>query len=266
MHPIIHLPFNFPVYSYNAFFLLGVYVGVFVFYLEVKRRKWDIENLMFAMSGCFVGATAGSLLFNTLLFGSDDTLKKIFDFDISGMSVLGGILGGFIGVEIFKIIIGHKESTVDAFAVAIPICHLIGRIGCLLGGCCYGSYTTLPWAIQYPQDSFPYIIHKHSNLISADALASLPVHPIPIYEIFFNTLLFTTILKLKDRFKTSGALFRFYIISYCTFRFFEEFLRADTGTAIFLNLKVVQFNLLISILLIVVWFYRNEYKKTENSS
>ena len=116
-----------------------MYVGVFVFYLEVKRRKWDIENLMFAMSGCFIGATAGSLLFNTLLFGSDDTLKKIFDFDISGMSVLGGILGGFIGVEFFKIIIGHKKSTGDAFAVAIPIGHLIGRIGCLLGGCCTKS-------------------------------------------------------------------------------------------------------------------------------
>ena len=148
MHPILNLPFNFSVYSYNLFFLLGVYVGVFIFYFEVKRRKWDIENLMFAMSGCFVGSTVGSLLFNTFIFGSDDTLKKIFDFDISGMSVLGGILGGFIGVEIFKLIIGHRESTGDAFAVAIPIGHLVGRIGCLLGGCCYGSQTNFPWAIQ----------------------------------------------------------------------------------------------------------------------
>ena len=265
MQPVLSLPFDISVYSYNLFFVLGIYVGVIVFYLEVKRKKWDIENLMFAMSGCFLGATLGALLFNSILFGSDDTLKKIFEFDVLGMSVLGGILGGFIGVEVFKKIIGHKESTGDAFAIAIPIGHLIGRIGCLLAGCCYGAHTSVPWAIQYPQASFPYLIHKHSNLISEDAITSLPVHPIPIYEIIFNILLFILILKIRDKFKTNGALFRFYIFSYCTFRFFEEFLRADTGPSIIFNLKLIQINLLVSVGLILYWFYKYEFNKTKSS-
>ena len=102
MHPIINFPFGLSVYSYNLFFILGIYIGVIIFYLEVKRKKWDVENLMFAMSGCFIGSMIGALFFNTILFGTDDTLKKIFEFNVLGMSVLGGILGGFIGVEIFK--------------------------------------------------------------------------------------------------------------------------------------------------------------------
>ena len=203
MQPIINLPFGLSVYSYNLFFVLGIYIGIIIFYFEVKRKKWDIENLMFAMSGCFVGSMIGALLFNTVLFGTDDTLKKIFEFNVLGMSVLGGILGGFIGVEIFKKIIGYKESTGDAFAIAIPIGHSIGRIGCLLTGCCYGTHTALPWGIQYPENSFPYLIHKHSNLIPDNAIASLAVHPIPIYEIISGAALaFASILLIIPGFAT----------------------------------------------------------------
>jgi len=259
MQPIINLPFDLSAYSYNLFFVLGIYIGIIIFYLEVKRKKWDIENLMFVMSGCFIGSMIGALLFNTILFGTDNTLKKIFEFNVLGMSVLGGILGGFIGVEIFKKIIGYKESTGDAFAIAIPIGHSIGRIGCLLTGCCYGTHTALPWGIQYPENSFPYLLHRHGNLIPDSAVASLSVHPIPIYEIVFNILLFIVMIKIRDHFKTNGGLFRFYILSYCMFRFFEEFLRADTGASIFFNLKLIQINLLISIVWILYWFKKNQF-------
>ena len=266
MQPIINLPLGLSAYSYNLFFIMGIYVGIIVFYFEVKRKKWDIENLMFAMSGCFIGSMIGALFFNTILFGADDSLKKIFEFDVLGMSVLGGFLGGFIGVELFKKIIGHKESTGDAFAIAIPIGHSIGRIGCLLAGCCYGSHTTLPWGIQYPENSFPYLLHKHGNLIPDNAIASLAVHPIPVYEIIFNILLFIVMFKIRDNFKTNGALFRFYILSYCSFRFFEEFLRADTGAALILNLKLIQINLIISVGLILYWFYKHEINSTKSHS
>ena len=138
MSPLINLPLGITISSYNLFFMIGIYVGIIIFYLEVKRKKWDIENLMFSMSGCFLGSMIGASLFNTILFGQNNTLQKITELDISGMSVLGGVLGGFIGVEIFKKIVGHKESTGDAFAIAIPIGHAIGRIGCFLSGCCFG--------------------------------------------------------------------------------------------------------------------------------
>ena len=176
------------------------------------------------------------------------------------MSVIGGIIGGFIGVEIFKKIVGHEESTGDAFAIAIPIGHAIGRIGCFLSGCCFGQVCDLPWAISYPKDSIPFLVHKHANLLSDNSMASIPIHPIPIYEIIFNIILFLILIKIRNNFRVNGALFRFYIFSYCLFRFFEEFLRADTGDAVFLGLKVIQLNLIISIILIAYWFNKNEFK------
>ena len=261
MSPFINLPLGITISSYNLFFMIGIYVGIIIFYLEVKRKKWDIENLMFSMSGCFLGSMIGASLFNTILFGQNNTLQKITELDISGMSVLGGVLGGFIGVEIFKKIVGHKESTGDAFAIAIPIGHAIGRIGCFLSGCCFGKVSNLPWAVSYPENSIPFLVHKHANFLSDNARLSLAIHPIAIYEIIFNIILFIILIKLRDYFKVNGAVFRFYIFAYCLFRFFEEFLRADTGDSIFLGLKLIQINLLISILLIAYWFNKNEFKK-----
>jgi len=261
MIPYINLPFELTISSYNFFFMAGIYIGVIIFYLEVKRKKWDIENLMFSMSGCFLGAMIGAIFFNTILFGSSNTIEKIGTLNIEGMSVLGGILGGFIGVEIFKKIVGHKDSTGDAFAIAIPIGHAIGRIGCFLSGCCFGKVCDLPWAATYPLNSIPFLIHKNANLLSETATTSLAIHPIPIYEIIFNVILFIILIKIRDYFTVNGALFRFYIFSYCVFRFFEEFLRADTGDSFFLGLKIIQINLIISIGLIVYWFRKNEFRE-----
>ena len=260
MNPYIELPFGIIINSYNLFFLIGIYAGIIVFYYEVKRKKWDIENLMFSLSGCFIGSITGAIFLNTVLFGKDKTLSTITDVNIEGMSVLGGILGGFIGVEIFKKIAGHNESTGDAFAIAIPIGHSIGRIGCLLAGCCFGTYSNLPWAISYPVESIPYIVHQHIGYIDSNSLASLSVHPIPIYEIIFNLLILLTLIKMRDKFKTNGSVFRLYLLSYCTFRFFEEFLRADTGAVILLSLKPIQINLIISIIWITYWLFKNEVK------
>lgn len=260
MNPYIEFPFGIIINSYNLFFLIGIYAGVIIFYYEVKRKKWDIENLMFSLSGCFVGSIVGAIFLNTILFGKDYTLNTITSMNIEGMSVLGGILGGFIGVEIFKKIVGHKESTGDAFAIAIPIGHSIGRIGCLLAGCCFGVHSNLPWAISYPMDSIPYMIHQHMGLINNNSTLSLSVHPIPIYEIIFNLLLLILLLKIRDKFKTNGSTFRFYLLGYCVFRFFEEFLRADTGIVILLNLKPIQINLIISIIWITYWLFKNEFK------
>jgi phosphatidylglycerol:prolipoprotein diacylglycerol transferase len=32
----------------------------------------------------------------------------------------------------------------------------LGRIGCLLNGCCYGGVSQQPWAVTFPQGSLPY--------------------------------------------------------------------------------------------------------------
>ena len=96
--------------------------------------------------------------------------------DFTRKTVIGGITGGFIGVELTKKKIGYPHSTGDAFALAITLGHAIGRIGCFLVGDCEGATCNLPWAITFPVDS--YIVG--------------PVHPTQLYECFlyYNTIIY----------------------------------------------------------------------------
>ena len=81
-----------------------------------------MENMMTIAASCMLGAVLGMSLLSLIIFGRSDVLSQIAKMDFSGMSVLGGISGGFLGVEISKKIIGYSQPTGDAFAVAIPIC------------------------------------------------------------------------------------------------------------------------------------------------
>ncbi len=62
---------------------------------------------------------------------------------LAGRTILGGLLGGYLGVELGKSWVGHTRSTGDAFAVIVPVSLCVGRVGCTLRGCCSGSI--LPW-------------------------------------------------------------------------------------------------------------------------
>ena len=71
---------------------------------------------------------------------------------LQGQSIVGGLLGGLIGVEIAKHLVGVKESTGDRFVVPILIGLIIGRIGCFIAGLqddTYGIATSLPWGVDF---------------------------------------------------------------------------------------------------------------------
>ena len=260
MYPILYNSETLIIESYSFFFMLAMIVGFVVFYIDFKSRNWDVERMMMVLSGCVIGMVVGSTLFNLFLFDTYELIDKIRNLNFDGMSVIGGISGGFIGVEIIKKIIGHKEPTGDAFALAIPLGHIIGRLGCLLGGCCYGTICNFPWGVSYPKNSLAFMHHVHDGFIAYESAFSLPVHPTPIYEILFNIIIFLILFKLRTKIHTVGALFRFYIVFYATFRFFEEFVRADTGATLLYGLKFVQFNLLCVIIYFAYWIYKNEFK------
>ena len=95
-----------------------------------------------------------------------DHIKTIFELEKCYITSEKGISGGCIGVEIIKKIIGHKEPTGDAFALAIPLGHIIGRLGCLLGGCCYGTICNFPWGVSYPKNSLAFMHHVHDGFIA----------------------------------------------------------------------------------------------------
>ena len=40
-------------------------------------------------------------------------------------------------------------TTTDVFAPGIALGHVVGRLGCLMAGCCFGRPTSVPWAITF---------------------------------------------------------------------------------------------------------------------
>jgi prolipoprotein diacylglyceryltransferase len=71
---------------------------------------------------------------------------------LAGKSILGGFLGGTLGVEIGKRLIGWHAPTGDAWVPALAAGLIVGRVGCQLSGTwdqTYGTPTALPWAWDY---------------------------------------------------------------------------------------------------------------------
>lgn len=134
----------------------------------------------------------------------------------------GGLVfhGGFVGATLagFAWCAWRRWpawTMADLMAPSLAVGHAIGRIGCLLNGCCYGRRCDLPWAWRYP--------NSHDTL-------GAPVHPTQIYE----ALLCVGLAVLLDRWfrqrRFDGQIFAVYLIAYGALRSVVELFRGDYPT------------------------------------
>lgn len=206
---ILHLG-SLQIQGYALFVALGFVAALRVRRAEMIRLGW--HNLpgyrwlgVGGLLGAMVGAKLGMILFDN--GGEMQTLlDRLLDFDLTGKTVVGGLGGGYIGVEITKKIVGIRQSTGDSWAVALPLGQGLGRIGCFLHGCCGGKACDLPWAV---------------------AVNGQLRHPTQLYEATLDLLLALLLWQQRKRPWPLGTLFRLYLASYAIIRFFLEFLRAD---------------------------------------
>ena len=71
---------------------------------------------------------------------------------LGGKTIVGGLLGGLVGVELAKLGIGERRSTGDLFALPLCLGIALGRVGCFLAGLAdhtYGVPTALPWGVDF---------------------------------------------------------------------------------------------------------------------
>jgi prolipoprotein diacylglyceryltransferase len=123
----------------------------------------------------------------------------------SGRSIAGALLFGFLGAEAAKPLLRYDIPPNDRFAIILPFSIGLGRIGCLIVGCCRGLPYDGRWAITY-----------------ADGI---PRHPAPVYEMVFHWAMGFLLIALWRRQVLFGRLFALYLASYGVFRFFTEYLR-----------------------------------------
>jgi prolipoprotein diacylglyceryltransferase len=189
-----------------------------------------------------VAAFCGAMIGARLPFWLESGLSQSNWYWLSdGKTILGGILGAYIVVEIVKEFRGIRISTGDSFALPAAVMIGIARLSCFTSGCCYGRITTLPWGIRFS---------------SANDPAGVIRHPTQLYEALFHGLAAVAILLAERNNWLKGNRLKAYLIAYLTYRFLSEWLRPEPKW--FLELTAYQWaSLLMILLLLIQWTLHN---------
>jgi phosphatidylglycerol:prolipoprotein diacylglycerol transferase len=181
----------------------GILLSLWFWSRYAPRRRGMGAVYFFALAGAFAGAKIVYILAEGWLhWGDPDRWLHI----LTGKSILGALLGGYAAVEITKRSVGYSGITGDFFATVAPVGIMLGRIGCLLHGCCLGVLCEDKW----------FCLHDGVGV------ARWPTVP---FEIGFNVFALSGFLILRRRQLLPGQHFHIYLIAYGIFRFAHEFMR-----------------------------------------
>ncbi len=237
---------------YGLMIALGVLVLILWSFWQVKTRWPDFprDNLL----GLIIVGVPSGVIFARLLHVIDVVVQKgYYPGSIiggEGLTIYGAILGAVLGTWIYsKFRPFNYGFGADLVAPGILLGQAIGRVGCLINGCCYGGPTNLPWAISYIHPNGPV------NVISR--------HPFQLYEIIFCLLFFVVLLLLRGRLKPDGSLFLIYLGGYSLWRLGSGFLRVNDPFLFGLN-QAQFIGLIVVIIVVSLLIYRRvRWVKTE---
>lgn len=143
--------------------------------------------------------------------------------------------GGLIAASVYCIYFLRKEKFpvlkgVDLAGMGIPLGLFFGRMGCFLGGCCFGSQCDIDalGAVQFPAWSPASESQWKQGLLQWPSVESLPVHPAQLYEAF-GCLVIAAICMLwvRPRKRFDGQVMLVFLGLYAVLRFGLEYIRAD---------------------------------------
>ena len=189
--------------AYGWLMLAGIFVSIALWSRVAKRDSRLVIIYIAALAGAFLGAKLVYLGAEGWLHWHDKNRWLIL---ATGKSITGALLGGYAAVEIAKRMLGYSGVTGDWFAVIAPVGIMLGRVGCVLHGCCLGRICEPSW-------------------FTMNDAAGAARWPAALVELLFNALALAAILVLRQRKLLPGQHFHLYLISYGLFRFAHEFLR-----------------------------------------
>ena len=102
------------------------------------------------------------------------------------------------------------------FTTAIILGQAFGRFGNFMNGDAHGYPTDMPWGIVFPPGS-----------IAGGEFGPVPLHPVMLYELGLNLLIFTFLWSIRKRAWGDGFIFSLYLMLYSVDRFIVSFFRAD---------------------------------------
>lgn len=234
------------VYTYPL--ILGIIWGssyhLLKYLIELKQKEFKQFPIFFI--GSFLSAWVGAKILFLMTIDADTASKAIAheNFWLGGGFVF---YGGLIFGGLFVLLWGKlKNIKLENFEFLFPVLsfgHGVGRIGCFLAGCCYGTHCDLPWAVN---------MHKNMR------------HPVQLYE---AVLLFILSFILVKRYKQNQTLMDIYIIAYGIIRFTLELFRGDRIRGVFaFGLSTSQTISIVLVLGTIIFFFKRKTISNDDST
>lgn len=250
MYPSIEI-FGREAGTYGLMALLGLLACLFVGFFLIKRDDIDTFDFVLVLLAVFAGMAVGASIiyavsnikviayaFSHLGELGISGLWEYIVYSFGGMVFYGGYMGGAVAILIYtkcsKSLRPKRDALLDIYAVLVPLFHAFGRVGCFLGGCCYGV-----------ESAFGFTAHdNHLN----PSVNDVNRFPIQLVESACNLIIFAVLLYLFCKHILEKRLIYVYMLTYPVVRFVTEFFRGDTYRGIFFGLSTSQW---ISIFLFV---------------
>jgi phosphatidylglycerol:prolipoprotein diacylglycerol transferase len=222
MYPVLFEIGRFPIYAYGLLLAAAYLLGLQLAVVRARARGLDGGRVMDLGIWVIVSALVGAKL---LLLAVDFEHFRSNPSELFSLFRSGGVFyGGLVLAVPVALLYARRAglpiwTTSDAFAPGIALGHVVGRIGCLLAGCCYGRPTTVPWAITF------------TNTRAADNVGTplgVPLHPTQLYEAGAELIILILLLATERRGRPfPGRTVWSYMLLYAVSRFAIEFYRGD---------------------------------------
>jgi len=181
-------PDGLPVRGYGVMVLCGAVLGMGMAIHRGKQQQLHPDVLLGLAFAMFLCGIVGARLFYVIEYWESrfqfndwpSTLLAILKFTEGGLVIYGALIGATVAFVGY--VIRHRLpafAMADLIAPSLMAGLALGRIGCLLNGCCYGGESTLPWALSFPRESLPYMEQLASGRLYGFQLAESETDEMP---------------------------------------------------------------------------------------
>ncbi|HVL38043.1 MAG TPA: prolipoprotein diacylglyceryl transferase [Fimbriimonadaceae bacterium] len=213
MYPVLFTVFGFEIHSFGVMILIAFLAALWFARRRAPRyglAPEDVNDVGFwaLLAGIF-GARIAFILTELPHFIANP--HDLLRWQFQGLTSFGGIIGGALAVILWcRIRRKPVTAMIDVAAPPLLLGHAIGRVGCLLNGCCYGGACDLPWGIAVANEPGLY-------------------HPAQIYDSLLNLLAMAFLLRVEVTRKLApGQVAALFFVLHGVARFVYEFWRAGT--------------------------------------
>ena len=250
MHPILFEIGNWPVYSYGVLLALAYLAGLQLAVVRARRRQIDATKVMDLGIYLIIAALVGAKL---MLVAVDFDYFRSQPRELLSLVRAGGVFYGGLLAALAVGLVLVRRYKLDAWTVAdltapgIALGHVVGRLGCLLAGCCYGRPTDVPWAITFTNPAAATNVGTPLNT---------PLHPTQLYDAGAELLIMLFLLLTERRGRPfAGRTFWLYMLLYAISRYVVEIYRGDERGMV-LGMATSQFVSILIVPLSIVMLLR----------